>query len=222
MGNTEILGYLPEIAILVFASVFGMIRMFKKTVPMYFQLTICAVWSFAIQMIYSVLIIVCANDYRSDNNLGFLGMATTFIFLASANFGQFNTLVDEGSKKLRPIRLAALAAPIFVAAFYLYIILHFEQTLWFKFIFAVVVIPVAASQYFNVKFILMKDDGTGFIRGVKPLNIVSFLASICYLLYIYADCKQWETVGTLASFLSVLLVSSIVFLGDWGRKQWFK
>lgn len=222
MGNTEILGYLPEIAILVFASVFGMIRMFKKTVPMYFQLTICAVWSFAIQMIYSVLIIVCANDYRSDNNLGFLGMATTFIFLASSNFGQFNTLVDEGSKKLRPIRLASLAAPLFVLAFYLYIILHFEQTLWFKFIFAIVMIPVAASQYFNVKFILMKDDGTGFIRGVKPLNIVSFLASVCYLLYIYADCKQWETVGTLASFLSVLLVSSIVFLGDWGRKQWFK
>lgn len=223
MGNTEILSYLPSIAILVFTSIYGVVRLFKKSVPMYFQLAVCAVWSFAIQMIYSILIIVCANDFQNDNNLSFLGMATMFTFLACSNYGQFNTLVDEGSKKLRPLRLVSLAAPAFAAAFYAFICLRYEgATAWFDFVFATVMIPLAFSSYFNLKFVLMKDNGDNFIRGVKPLNLAALLASFSYMLYIFASFEEMIFLKTIASGASVLLISSIVFLADWGRKQWFK
>lgn len=223
MGNSEILAYLPSIALLTFASAFGMIRLFRSKVPMYYQLAVCAVWSYTVQLIYSVLIIVCAKQFNTDDNLSFLGIAGMFTFLASSNFGQFNTLVDEGGKRLRPIRFISLLAPLTAAVYYVFICTRYEEvTLRFIILFTVVMIPLAVSSYFNLKFILMKDDGSGFIRGVKPLNIASLAAAIAYMGYILADFEDWTAVKLISSAVVIIPVASIVFCADWGRKQWLK
>lgn len=211
------------VAVLILSSVYGMIQLFKRKVPMYFQLTVCAVWCYSVQTIYSILITLCAKNYRDFSDLSFLGTAAMFMFLASSNFGQFNTLVDEGGKRLRKIRLAALAAPILAAAYYVFICVCYEwQNVWFAISFAVVMIPLAISSYYNVKFTLMKDDGTGFIRGAKPVNIASLVTAVCYLLYVYAGYAGTAIFETLTSFVAALAISSIVFFADWGRKQWHK
>ena len=223
MGNSDMLTYLPGILLLGFSCFYGMARLFKRKVPMYFQLAVCAVWSYTVQLIYSILIIVCADNFHNDDNLSFLGIAGMFTFLASSNYGQFNTLVDEGDKKLRPIRLTAAAAPLTAAAYYAFICLRYrERGGWFTLIFAVVMIPLAVSSYYNLKILLMRDDGSGFIRGAKPLNAAALAATVLYMLYILASLEEWLVFGTAVSVAGSLAIASIVFLADWGRKQWLK
>ena len=67
------------ILVILATIVFGMIRLFKKKVPLYFSLYVCGVWCFAIGLIYDVLMIVCGEIYNELCSLDSLAVAGMFI-----------------------------------------------------------------------------------------------------------------------------------------------
>ena len=115
MTELSLFQYIVTGAIL-FSAVVGMLMMFKKKVPMYFTLHVCGVWCYSIGLIYVILMIVCGETYIETRSLDPLAAGGMFTFFASANYGTFNSLIDDKGKKNTVIRVISLIAALIMAA----------------------------------------------------------------------------------------------------------
>ncbi len=98
LSEIDLYQYILSGAILS-SAVFGMLMMFKKKVPMYFTLHVCGVWCYAIGLIYLLLMVICGETYIETRSLDPLAAAGMFTFFTSANYGTFNSLIDDSGKK---------------------------------------------------------------------------------------------------------------------------
>ncbi len=201
--------------------IFGMIRMFKKQVPMYFMLYVCGVWCYAIGLIYVFLIGFCGETYSEINSLGPLATGGMFAFFASANYGAFNSLMDDRSKKNNLIRVVSLVAALLVVAI---IFLETVQTKGLTVINTVMLsieqLPIPFCVYFCVKFLLMKSDGDKMLMGVKPLNLCTLLICFGMLAYDYFMILGNDIAMNITFCIYSACIVAEIFLADWGRKKW--
>ena len=203
------------------SSVVGMFQMFKKKVPMYFMLYICGVWCFAIRLIYIGLIDLCGEIYNEASSLGFLGMGGMFAFFTTANYGTFNSLIDDRGKKIHLIRIVALLNAMLVIGIIAFEMIYADNLTPFNIITLVIsVFPVPFCVYYCTKFLLMKSNGDSMLIGVKPLNFSTLLICFGILFYNYFRIIDNKLGMDIAFGVYSLCIAAEVFLADWGRKRW--
>ena len=95
--------------------------------------------------------------------VGILGMMGAFSFFFSSNYGQFDSLVDNGSKAFAKYRLISWIAPLVVAAMYA-LILFSPANLAFKISSGLVSVMIVAACYFHLKHVLIPDADYGIVR----------------------------------------------------------
>ena len=206
---------------IMLASVFGMLQMFKKKVPMYFMLHICGVWCFAIRLIYIFLIQVCGEVYNEVGSLGFLGIGGMFAFFTTANYGTFNSFIDDKSQKIRLIRTVAFLNALFVIGLITFEIIYADGLTLFNIITLLIsLFPVPFCVYFCTKFLLMKSNGDNFLIGVKPISFSTLLICFGLLFYNYFNIINSELGMNIAFGVYSVCIVAEVFLAEWGRKRW--
>ncbi len=211
------------LAFVLAASIFGIVRMFANKAPMYFRLIVCGVWCFAFQYIYYFLAILCKMDMPDFYNICFLGIGGSFIFFASANYGQFNSIVDEYGKRLRLIRLVSLLAPLAFLAWFILICLGAEGiSVYTVLVLSTSAVPIMIGSYFNLKYLVIKNDSLGLLKGVKPLNAAELVLDIICYFYIYNSLHSSENETAVIYYVLTVVVSLMVLLADWGKKAWRK
>ncbi|MBQ0084206.1 MAG: hypothetical protein KBS52_05520, partial [Clostridiales bacterium] len=202
----------------------GMIRLFKKSVPLYFSLHVCGVWCFAIGLIYDVLMIVCGETYNEVCSLDSLAVAGMFVFFASASYGTFDSIVDDRSKKNRPIRAISLFAALLTVAVCILELIYMKDTKGLStlsiILFSLEKIPMPFCVYFSVKFLLMKNRGDQMLKSIKPLNICTLLACCGLLLYYFFDILDNDAGINISYYIYAISIVAEIFLADWGRKKW--
>ncbi len=205
----------------LFAAVAGMLLMFKKKVPMYFMLYICGVWCFAIRLIYIGLIELCGEVYNEAGSLGFLGIGGMFAFFTTANYGTFNSLIDDKGKKIHLIRILSLLNAMFVIGLIVLEMIYADDLTLFNIITLVIsLFPVPFCVYFCTKFLLMKSNGDRLLIGVKPLNLSTLLICFGILFYNFFNITDNKLGMDIAFGLYSVCIVAEVFLADWGRKKW--
>ena len=208
--------------IILIASVYGMLQMFKKRVPVYFMLYICGAWCFAVRLIYIFLIQACGEIYNEASSLSFLGIGGMFAFFATANYGTFNSLIDDRGNKIWLIRIVShlnallVAALIALEVFFAHLPLFNIITLFLS------LVSVPCCVYFSTKILLMRSNGDTLLMGVKPLNFSTLLICFGILAYIFFRMIGSEFGANLSFGIYTGCVAANVFLADWGRKQWLK
>ena len=165
--------------------------------------------------------IVCGEIYNELCSLDSLAVAGMFIFFSSANYGIFNSLIDSGSKKNRPIRAVSFLAALLTAAVCIWELLCMKDlsTLGIL-LFLIEKIPIPFCVYFSVKFLLMKSDGDQMLKSVKPLNLCTLLACCGLMLYYYFDIVGNDTALTIVYYVYSVSIVAEIFLADWGRRKW--
>lgn len=220
MNEIGLFQYMMFGAVLL-ASVIGMFMMFRKKVPMYFMLYICGVWCFAIRLIYIGLIYLCGEVYNEASSLGFLGLGGMFAFFASANYGTFNSLIDDKGKKIDLIRIVALLNALFVIALSAFEMIYADGLTPFNIVAIVIsLFPVPFCVYFCTKFLLMKSDNDKFLIGVKPLNLSTLFICFGILFYNYFNLTGNKLGMDISFGVYSVCIAAEVFLADWGRKKW--
>ena len=73
-----------------------------------------------------------------------------------------------------------------------------------------------------MKFILMKDDGTGFIKGVKPLNIASLAYIMLQWGYTLTALLEFDTeiLDITNYILEIIAIGAMFIFSVRGRKKW--
>jgi hypothetical protein len=192
----------PLVAAL-FSTFYGIKHFFKKGKPLCLQSLTMAMASHALGSIYHLCQTLTSESLVDGFTPAYLGRIGFFLFIITASYGQLDRIVDDGSSRMRPARLIALAAPVFAALLYIPNAIVATTPTSTKVVYALVWIPAIISVYFNLKHVLIPDLDFGFIKSLKPYNLFVLLLSFSEL----ACLTAWNYYH----YPILLAISAIVF-----------
>ena len=204
----------------LFSFIYGLHKFFKKGKPLFLQSITMAMGSHALGTIYHLCLTLTNETVLDGFTPAYLGRIGFFLFFIAASYGQMDRIVDDGSKKIRPARLIALLAPVGAILLYLPNALMEDLPLATKISVSLVWIPAVFSLYYNLKHSIIPDLDFGFIKAIKPYNILAtclgFSELLCLTAWDYLSGAH--LVGTAVVF-SVLCVA-MMLAAEKGAKRW--
>lgn len=171
-----------SIALAVCAAIgfnYGLFRFFRSKSAMYIRMIVFGVGCAMLGRIFETLQLLVNGQIQSGFHVGMLGIIGCFLFLFSANFGQMDSLVDDGSKKFLKCRIIALAAPAAVIAVWGIIVTSngFSST---TAALAIETFFIAQASYFHLKHMIINDVELGLIRSIRSYNLLALVyAFLC-------------------------------------------
>ena len=177
---------LVPLAATLYSLVYGLKYFFKKGKPLCLQSMTMAMASHALGSIYHLCQMLASDTIVEGFTPAYLGRIGFFLFILTASYGQLDRIVDDGSSKMRHARIVALVAPLLAALLYIPNALIADVSIATKVMYALVWIPAIFCVYFNLKHAIIPDFDFGFIKAIKPYNIVVLLLGFSELLCLTA------------------------------------
>ena len=153
---------------------YGIFRYFRAKSALYIRMIVFSVGCAMLGRLFETLQLLVNARISGAFHLGMLGVAGSFLFLFSSNFGQMDSIVDDGSAQFRKTRLIALAAPAAVAAMWIWIVTAKGFT-GRTIAYGVEAILIAMAAYFNLKHLLIEDVDFGVIRAIRHYNLLALI-----------------------------------------------
>ena len=188
----------------LFSFIFGLKNFFKKGKPLFLQSITMAMGCHALGSIYHLCLTITTETVFDGFTPAYLGRIGFFLFLITASYGQMDRIVDDGSKQLRPSRIIALVAPLCAALLYLPNAVMVGLPTATKITVLLVWLPATVSVYYNLKHSIIPDFDFGFIKAVKPYNILATCLGFSELLCLTA----WDFLYSVP-----LVITSLIFAG---------
>ena len=164
-----------------FGFVYGLIHLIWPRKAQYTHMIVYGMGCVMIGRLFQTVSIFAFGELTSGFNLGMLGIIGCFQFFFTANYGVMDSLVDDGSKKYRKVRLTALAAPaVILALFGVYV--YFAGIGIVTAVRFAGVLIIAATAYLHLKHILIEDVEFGLIRAIRRYNILGLAYAILTML----------------------------------------
>ena len=157
---------------------YGLFRFFREGEALYVRMIVFAVGSAMFGRLIETLQLLVNGQISGSFHIGMLGTAGSFLFLFSANYGQMDSLVDDGSKQFRKTRIIALIAPIVMIA--MWGVLASKGFTAKTAIIGIETLIIAMAAYYHLKHIIIKDVDFGLIRVIRNYNILALVyAFLC-------------------------------------------
>ena len=209
----------PLLATLV-SLIYGTKHFFKKRKPLCALSIAMAMASHAVGSVYH-LCQTLTSEYIVDGfTPAYLGRIGFFLFLLTASYGQLDRIVDDRSPKMRRSRIVALIAPSLAILLYIPNVIICDVPVATKVVYAIVWIPAAISVYFNLKHSLIPDLDFGFVKAIRPYNILATCFGFAELLCLTAWDYYYPTqLAITAVLFGILCISTIVALKK-GVEKW--
>ena len=208
------------LAATLFSLIYGLKYFFKKGKPLFLQSITMAMGCHALGSIYHLCQTLTTDTVLEGFTPAYLGRIGFFLFLITASYGQMDRIVDDGSKKIRPSRIIALAAPI--CAILLYLPNGFMEDLptVTKIAVMLVWIPGTVSVYYNLKHSIIPDFDFGFIKAIKPYNVLATCLGFAELLCLTAWDFLYGTQLVITSFVFAVLCIAMMLEAKKGAEKW--
>jgi hypothetical protein len=142
-----------------------------------------------------------------------------FSFFFSANYGQFDSLVDDGSRELARYRLIPLIAPMAVAAMYLQILLS-QAKLPFKIGCGLTCVMIALACYYHAKHLIIPDVDFGIVHSMRSYNALALCLAVLNVEELVAMAVGIEWLLLVSGAGLCVISLALVPMMDKGVKAW--
>ena len=204
----------------LFSFIYGLKKFFKKGKPLFLQSITMAMGCHSLGSIYHLCQTLTSETLLEGFTPAYLGRIGFFLFLITASYGQMDRIVDDGSKKMIPSRIIAIAAPICAALLFLPSAFASDLPTETKISLLLVWIPAAFSVYFNLKHAIIPDLDFGFIKAIRPYNALATCLGFSELLCLTA----WDFLDSIPLVISSLIFAVVcvlmITLAKKGAQQW--
>ena len=204
----------------LFSFIYGLNKFFKKGKPLFLQSITMAMGSHALGSIYHVCQTLTTETIIEGFTPAYLGRIGFFLFFITASYGQMDRIVDDGSKKMRPARYIALIAPVCAILLYLPNWFMEDLRLATKIAVLLVWIPAVFSVYYNLKHAIIPDLDFGFVKAIKPYNILAVCLGFAELLCLAAWDYLYNTQLVITSVSFAVLCVALMFVAKKGAERW--
>lgn len=200
--------------------IYGIRRFFKKGKPLFLQSLTMAMGCHALGSLYHICQSLTRMTVPEGFTPAYLGHIGFFLFLLTASYGQMDRIIDDGTPPMRPARWLALLAPLAAVLLYLPNGLVAEVSVATKVTYLLVWIPACVSVYFSLKHTIIPDMDFGFIKAIKPYNLMALILSFGELLMMTAwDFLSPVPMAMSALFFGVFCVATVI-TAERGVRKW--
>ena len=199
--------------------IYGVKQFFKPNKPIVMQLITCAVACLMYARLFHVVYALVHGGEDLALDISVFGLAGSLLFILSANYGQMDSLVDDGSKKFLPTRIIALIAPIIVIVSYVFLFIEIDVTMY-RIEMGIVIAFMIPCVYYSLKHIIIYDVSLGLIRSMRPYNILALMYAMTELVEFFGEYFNIEPlyIGSMAVQGVIALV--IIPVAKKGAMKW--
>ena len=169
---------------------YGVKHFFKKGKAFYARLVTLGVGCYTMGTMYHLCQTLTSDHVAEGFTSTHLGKMGFFLFLFTANYGQMDSLLDDGNPRFKKSRYIALIAPI-VSVLLFVPCLMVDMPVVTKIAFGLVWICATLSVYYNLKHSIIDDCGFGFAKAIRPYNasavVLTFVELVQLLLWSVYD-----------------------------------
>ena len=210
-------------AILAAAFAYGAVKLFRKGVPLYFQLYVMLCGCRMLERLISFAVLLCGLNSQYISAASFFGFFSAALFALSANRGTLDSIVDDKRNPAnKKARLFALITPTVIAAMVVIIVaINLRNGSTFNGIALLIAAsPCVPASYYNTKHLLLKDE-LGLLKATKSINIIVLIVYFIgfinnYLAVLLADSVALYLIRVIVFSLPALAVLASVK----GAKKW--
>ena len=201
--------------------VYSLIRFFKPKKAMYKKMVGCALGCLFIERLYEIVQYVVAGDLPQLFQIGTFGNIGCYMFLFSANYGAIDSLIDDGSAKLKKYRLIALIAPLAAIAAATVILLSPSDP-GRKITCAIEMLFAGASSYYSLKHLIIPKKYSDFLSGMRAFHIMSLVLAVGVTVEDLIWCYQVSVQAVWYIPYAILLAAMVTLAPalERGTKQW--
>ena len=204
----------------LFSFIYGLNKFFKKGKPLFLQSITMAMGCHALGSIYHVCQTITTETVLEGFTPAYLGRIGFFLFFIAASYGQMDRIVDDGSKKFRPSRLIALIAPITAILLYIPNGIMEDLPISTKVAVGLVWLPATVSVYYNLKHAVIPDYDFGFIKAIKPYNILAVGLGFSELLCLTAWDYLYSIPLVISTVVFAILCITMMIVAKKGAEKW--
>lgn len=199
---------------------YGLYRFFRDKSALYVQMIVFGVGCAMLGRLFTTLLYLVNGELNDGFNVGMLGIIGCFLFFFSANFGQMDSIVDDGSTKFRKTRIIALAAPVTVAAIWCVIAATSginASSIWV----GIEMLFVALASYFHLKHLIIEDVSFGLIRAIRSYNLLSLVYALLCISEVLVDVLNLPAAfSVIVCVLECAVLLAFIPVLERGVKKW--
>lgn len=199
---------------------YGLYRFFRGKSALYVQMIVFGVGCAMLGRLFTTLLYLVNVDFNEGFNVGMLGIIGSFLFFFSANFGQMDSIVDDGSPKFRKTRIIALAAPVTVAALWCVIAAIYginALSIWV----GIEMLSLALASYFHLKHLIIEDVSYGLIRSIRSYNLLSLVYAFLCIMEVFVDVLELPPAfPVIVCVLECAVLLAFIPVLERGVKKW--
>jgi hypothetical protein len=150
----------------------------------------------------------------------YLGRIGFFLFFITASYGQMDRIVDDGTAKIRPSRYIALIAPILAGLLFLPNAFMDDLPLETKISVFLVWVPAMVSVYYNLKHAIIPNFDFGFIKAIKPYNVLAVCLGFAELCCLTAWDYLYSAPLVITSVIFAVICVATMFVAKKGADKW--
>ena len=204
----------------LFSFVYGMRNFFRKGKPIFLQSITMAMGCHALGSIYHLCQTLTTETVLEGFTPAYLGRIGFFLFFITASYGQMDRIVDDGTPVMRPARIIALIAPICAILLLIPNVAMDDLPIKTKIAVALVWIPALFSLYFNLKHAIIPDCDFGFIKAIKPYNVLATALGFAELLCLTAWDYLYAVPLVISTVVFAILCVSMMIAAKKGAERW--
>ena len=199
---------------------YGLFRFFRDESALYVRMIIFGVGCAMLGRLFTTLLVLVNGDLFDGFNVGMLGIIGSFLFFFSANYGQMDSIVDDGSPKFRKTRIIALAAPLTVVVLWCVIAATYgvdSSSIWV----GIEMLFVALASYYHLKHLIIEDVSFGLIRSIRSYNLLSLIYALLCIMEVLVVCFSLPTFCVVIVYvLECAVLLAFVPVLERGVKKW--
>ena len=200
---------------------YGFKNIFFKQKALYMRMIVCGVACQMISRLFGLVFMAVLNMPLPVFNVGILGLIGSFFFFLSANYGQMDALVDDGSKEFIKTRLSALLAPLLLFVIFVFFCLLTEG-LQPKIVLGFLTIFIMPCAYYNLKHIIIFDVENGIIEQVRAYNVIVLICGILTILEFVFSTLKLQLPYLIVTFLLGIALAAVLPVLKKGAEKWIR
>ena len=212
-----------SLALTVAAAVgfgYGLLRFFRDESALYVRMIIFGVGCAMLGRLFETLLLLVNGSLENGFHVGVLGIIGSFLFFFSANFGQMDSIVDDGSKKFLKTRLISFVAPLVIIAVWVLIAVSkgVNRT---TIPLGVETLFIALASYYHFKHLIIQDISFGLIKAIRSYNLLSLIyALLCMAEMLVKSFNIPDFCIIIVNSLQFVLLLAFVPVLERGVKKW--
>ena len=173
-----------DLAIMVFAAIgfiSGASEYLRPHRPLYASMIVLGTGCIALGRAYTFMRVLTGLPVNGVFHAGILGTVGAFAFFFSSNYGQIDSLVDDGGDDFIKYRASALLGVAAAAAIYIWI-LYSPVPRAEKISDGIAAAAIALASYFHLKHIFIPDVDYGVVSCLRGFNVLALIYGMLCML----------------------------------------